>query len=42
LGYKTYADYVLEDRMAKNPTNCFNLLDQIWSPSIAKAKVERE
>lgn len=42
LGYKTYADYVLEDRMAKNPTNVFNLLDQIWSPSIAKAKVERD
>jgi peptidyl-dipeptidase Dcp len=42
LGYDTYADYVLEDRMAKNPNNVFNLLDQIWIPSIAKAKIERD
>lgn len=42
LGYDTYADYVLEDRMAKNPNNVFNLLDQIWTPSIAKAKIERD
>lgn len=29
LGYKTYADYVLENRMAENPQNVYNLLDQL-------------
>ena len=29
LGYKTYADYVLVNRMAGNPQNVYNLLDQL-------------
>lgn len=29
LGYKTYADYVLERRMAENSTNVYNLLNQL-------------
>lgn len=29
LGYKTYADYVLVNRMAENPQNVYNLLDQL-------------
>jgi peptidyl-dipeptidase Dcp len=42
LGYKTHADYVLEDNMAKTPAAVFHLLDQIWKPSLAKAKSERQ
>ena len=29
LGYKTYADYVLVNRMAENSQNVYNLLDQL-------------
>lgn len=37
MGYPTYADFVLEDRMAKNPANVYNLLMQIWSPALKMA-----
>jgi peptidyl-dipeptidase Dcp len=40
LGYRTHADYVVEDRMAKNPERVRELLDQIWTPSLANAKKE--
>jgi peptidyl-dipeptidase Dcp len=40
LGYPTYADYVLEDVMAKNPQNVYNLLDQIWTAALPVAKAE--
>ncbi len=40
LGFKTHADYVLEETMAKNPENVYNLLNQLWTPAQAKAKVE--
>lgn len=42
LGYKTHADYVLEESMAKNAEGVYNLLNQLWSPALAKAKVELE
>jgi peptidyl-dipeptidase Dcp len=42
LGYRTHADYVLEERMAKNPKRVQELLDQIWTPSLANAKKEAE
>lgn len=41
MGYNTFADFALEDRMAKTPENVFNLLDQIWAPALAVAKQER-
>ena len=40
LGYKTHADYVLEENMAKTPASVFKLLDQIWTPSLLMAKNE--
>ena len=40
LGYETFAHFVLEDRMAKNPENVYRLLDQLWEPALKKAKVE--
>jgi len=40
LGYKTYADFKLEVNMAKTPANVYKLLNDLWTPSIAKAKEE--
>ena len=40
LGYKSHADYILEERMAKTPENVYKLLDQIWKPALKKAKEE--
>jgi peptidyl-dipeptidase Dcp len=40
LGYRTHADYVLEERMAKNPERVTELLDKLWTPSLAMAKEE--
>ena len=40
LGYNTFADYVLEERMSKTPENVYKLLNQIWTPALVKAKEE--
>lgn len=40
LGYEDYAAYVLEENMAKDEKNVYNLLDQLWAPALAKAKDE--
>jgi peptidyl-dipeptidase Dcp len=40
LGYKTYADYVLEKRMAKNPATVFKFLNSLYRPALKKAKGE--
>jgi peptidyl-dipeptidase Dcp len=40
LGYKTHADLNLENRMAKNPANVFNLLNQVWTPALRVAGEE--
>lgn len=40
MGYDNYASFVLEERMAKTPDAVYNLLDQIWTPTLAKAKEE--
>jgi len=40
LGYKTHADYVLEENMAKTPGAVFNLMGQVWTPALAMAKTE--
>jgi peptidyl-dipeptidase Dcp len=40
LGYKTFADYKLDDTMAKTPARVRELLETVWGP--AKAQAERE
>ena len=40
LGYKSHADYVLEERMAKTPENVNNLLMKLWVPAIRIAREE--
>ncbi|MDR3287752.1 MAG: M3 family metallopeptidase, partial [Prevotellaceae bacterium] len=40
FGYKNYAEYVLEDKMAKTPEAATELLLQIWKPALALAKKE--
>jgi peptidyl-dipeptidase Dcp len=40
LGYKTHADYVLDDTMAKTPAGVRKLLDQVWTPALATSKAE--
>ena len=40
MGYDNYANFVLEDCMAKNADNVYALLKQVWTPAIAKAKEE--
>jgi len=40
LGYKTWADYKLANRMAKKPENVYELLLKLWKPAIARAKAE--
>ena len=40
LGYKNYAEWRLQDRMAKNPENVMKLLNTVWNASIARVKEE--
>ena len=37
LGYKTHADYVLEEYMAKTPAGVYGLLNRLWTPALARA-----
>jgi peptidyl-dipeptidase Dcp len=41
LGYKTWADFVLEENMAKNSTRVYQLLEKLWKPSLEMAKRDR-
>ena len=42
LGYETFADYQLEDRMAKTPQAAYDLLMEIWKYALPQAKRERD
>ena len=40
LGYKTWADFGLENTMAKTPTAVYGFMEQLWKPALATAKRE--
>jgi peptidyl-dipeptidase Dcp len=40
FGFKSHADYVLAETMAKEPKKVFELLDKLWAPAINNSKKE--
>jgi peptidyl-dipeptidase Dcp len=40
LGYDNYAQWRLEDRMAKTPERAFELMETVWAAAIARVKEE--
>lgn len=40
LGYKNYASWRLEDRMAKSPENAIKLMEGVWPAAIARVEEE--
>jgi peptidyl-dipeptidase Dcp len=42
LGYKTFADYRLDDTMAKTPDAVLGLLRQVWEPARRRVVEERD
>ena len=40
LGYETHAHFILEENMAKNPENVYELLNQLWKPALKRAESE--
>jgi peptidyl-dipeptidase Dcp len=42
LGYPTFADYRLDDAMAKAPQAVQALLERVWSPARARAMADRD
>jgi len=41
MGYKTHADFVLENSMAKTPEAVYGFLDRLWPPALEMSKEER-
>jgi peptidyl-dipeptidase Dcp len=42
LGYPTWADYRLDDAMAKTPAAARELLEKVWAPARTRALAERD
>lgn len=42
MGFPDFASFALDNRMAKQPANVYELLHQIWNPAIKTAKAEAE
>ena len=40
LGFPTWADFVLDDTMAKTPARVYELLDRVWKPALEVAKTD--
>nr|WP_321236847.1 M3 family metallopeptidase [uncultured Psychroserpens sp.] len=40
LGYDNYADWRLQNRMAKNPKNAMDLMEAVWPAAIARVEEE--
>lgn len=41
MGFKSFAAYQLDDKMAKTPENAMNTMNAVWTASLATAKKER-
>jgi peptidyl-dipeptidase Dcp len=41
LGFPTYAQYALEESMARTPANAYHLLEQVWQPALEHAAREK-
>ncbi len=42
LGYENYAQWRLQDRMAKNPENAMELMETVWPAALARVEEEVE
>lgn len=42
LGFDNYAQYVIENNMAKTPDNVYNFLNKVWKPALEVSKEERD
>lgn len=42
LGFENYAEYVIDNNMAKTPDNVYSFLNQVWEPALKVAKNERD
>lgn len=40
MGYNNYAEWRLQDRMAKNPENAMELMEAVWPAALARVKEE--
>ncbi|MEQ1783936.1 MAG: M3 family metallopeptidase, partial [Hyphomonadaceae bacterium] len=40
LGYRTYADWQLQDNMAPSPAEATKLMEAVWRPAVVRAKEE--
>ena len=40
LGFKTHADFVLDENMAKTPAGVYGLLNRVWPAALSVAKAE--
>ncbi len=40
FGFKTFAQYSMDDTMAKTPENAYDLLESLWAPALQRAKDE--
>ena len=40
LGFPSFAHFMLDNTMAKTPENVYNLMNQIWTPALNRAKEE--
>ncbi len=40
LGFESWAAYVLDDCMARNPKNVYDLIGKVWVPGLKRAKEE--
>ncbi len=40
MGYDSYSDFVLSQNMSKTPEAVYSLLEDLWTPAVARAKQE--